>query len=106
MKIRVRDDRRIEHNGFSEFLSLADKKAFETDDLNFENRVKYQSHCNQQKLAYMRTNHWLDQSTRVLTASYCVVPFTQPSYKHKRTLLYLTMCQDVFVRCFILTGYN
>ena len=76
MKIRVRDDRRIEHNGFSEFLSLADKKAFETDDLNFENRVKYQSHCNQQKLAYMRTNHWLDQSTRVLTASYCVVPFT------------------------------
>ena len=37
---RVRDDRRIEHNGFSEFLSLADKKVFETDNLNFEKQGK------------------------------------------------------------------
>ena len=72
-KLRVRDEVLVGNDGYSEIFPIANS---DYSGMDFEDIVKYQSFCSQQRLAYLRTNYWLDQSTRILTASFCVVPFT------------------------------
>ena len=72
-KLRVRDEVIVHNDGYSEVFPISKS---EYSGMNFEDIVKYQSFCSQQRLGYLRTNYWLDQSTRILTASFCVVPFT------------------------------
>jgi hypothetical protein len=41
-----------------------------------DNVLAYSSHCSTQRLLFMSKNSWIDQSTRLVTVSFCATPFT------------------------------
>jgi hypothetical protein len=58
-------------------LSLPISDGTEVSDLgSVDNVLGYQSFCSAQRLMFMAKNSWMDKSTRILSLSFCAVPFT------------------------------
>jgi hypothetical protein len=62
-------------NGYMEFFPMADGKT--SDDFGgIKNLLGYHRTCSQQRLASWYHNDWIDQYTRAILLTFCVMPIT------------------------------
>ena len=55
--------------------SLTEQHLLDTFEDSANNLVEYQSYCTKNKLAFLKSNGWIDQSSRGLYVTICMAPF-------------------------------